>query len=489
MNALSGRSAALCPPAGAERCVGPSPLVSWDESGHVACFVVLGAGGLAALTGDWLAGAGVLLLWLAVRLLRSREGPPVLAYAFGFQWLQVMSGVIYSGLFGRELRHSAPCDCRPMVLLGLVSLLALLLGLAVGRRWAAGWRVQGQRPSSAFRLGSLLFAYVASVVAAQAILTVGWSYPRFSQAAVALSQVRYLFLYLVLRRLFLERRRATSFVVILVCESIFGFASYFAGFREAIMLALLAAVEGFDRRRPAHWRRVATLGIALCACGLVWTGVKNAYRAEWKEARFEESRLARLRRITDLSWQWIAGPGPEKIRTVDALVDRVWAVYYPALALERVPESVPHENGALAWDAVRNVLMPRLFFPDKPPMVSDSMKVRKYSGVAVAGPDQGVSIAFGYVAESYVDFGIPGMFVPIFLWGVVMGFAYEFLLNAIVHRELAVAFVTLAFWLSLFLFERSWVGLLGRAGMVFLVLGGMTILLDRFVFSDRRDTW
>ncbi|MGE5192427.1 MAG: hypothetical protein ACM3U2_07975 [Deltaproteobacteria bacterium] len=484
-----GRDAALRDPAGLEKESRPSLPLGRDRSGQVAVLVMLGAGGLGALAGDWLAGAGILLLWLAVRLLRSREGPPVLVYAFAFQWLQVVAGVVYCGIFNRQLRPSLQCDYRPMVLLGLVSLLVLLFGLAAGRRWAQGRRVARERPLFAFGLGSLLLAYVASVVAAQVVLTLGWSYARFAQAAVALSQIRYLFLYLVLRRLFVERHDAFSFVVIAVFEIAFGFTSYFAGFREAIMLALLAAVERFDPRRPAHWRWVAAIGIVLGACGLVWTGVKGQYRAEWKNAQFGESRLARLSRIIDLSRQWIAGPYAEKVRTVDALVDRVWSVYYPALALKRVPESVPHESGALEWDAVRHVLTPRFFFPDKPAMVSDSVKVRKYSGVAVAGPDQGVSIAFGYVAESYVDFGIPGMFVPIFLWGVAMGFGYEFFLNAILHRELAIAFVATTFWLSLFLFERSWVGLLGRAGMVFIILGGTTFLLDRFILSHRTERW
>ena len=172
-----------------------------------------------------------------------------------------------------------------------------------------------------------------------------------------------------------------------------------------------------------------------------------------------------------------------KIETMDSLVDRLWMVYYPTLAIERVPDQVPHEDGALMWQAMNHILKPRLFFPDKPAMQSDSVTVRKYSGVAVAGRAQGVSIGFGYVWESYVDYGVPGMFLPILIWGAIMGYAYEFFLRTIYHRDLAIAFVTITFWASLYLFERSWLALLGRAGMVFIIMGSVTIWLDRFLIG------
>lgn len=64
------------------------------------------------------------------------------------------------------------------------------------------------------------------------------------------------------------------------------------------------------------------------------------------------------------------------------------------------------------------VVTPRILFPDKGALLSDSEMVRTYSGVFVAGAEQGTSIAFGYAAEAYLDFGLPSMFVPSFLFGV-----------------------------------------------------------------------
>ena len=97
----------------------------------------------------------------------------------------------------------------------------------------------------------------------------------------------------------------------------------------------------------------------------------------------------------------------------------------------------------------------------------------------VAGTQEGTSIAFGYAIESYVDFGVPLMFLPIFFYGVLLGAAYQLLLRAVRHRELAVALVTVVFWLSLYLFERSWVKHLGFTVTLIAYLGGATILADR----------
>jgi hypothetical protein len=53
--------------------------------------------------GHWLAGLSVAVLLLIWRLLRSEEGPSVLALALTTQWLQVTGGLFYHGLTGRPL--------------------------------------------------------------------------------------------------------------------------------------------------------------------------------------------------------------------------------------------------------------------------------------------------------------------------------------------------------------------------------------------------
>ena len=73
------------------------------------------------------------------------------------------------------------------------------------------------------------------------------------------------------------------------------------------------------------------------------------------------------------------------------------------------------------------------------------------------------------------------MFVPVFFLGIFMGLAYRFFLQAIHNRELAVGFVATVFWLCLYLFERSWVKMLGFSGTLMIYAGLATVMVDRYL--------
>jgi hypothetical protein len=223
---------------------------------------------------------------------------------------------------------------------------------------------------------------------------------------------------------------------------------------------------------------MAALSAVMMAFGIVWMGIRTSYRAE-VGASLSQSRAQRLERVGALSSEWFVSELDSMTEDVDELVERLWAIYYPALAVSRVPDVLPHENGEIMWAALTHLFTPRILFPEKGALPSDSEMVRKYSGIPVAGAEENTSIAFGYAAESYVDFGIPLMFLPALLFGVVMGVIYRVIFRVIRHRELVVGFACVFFWISLYLFERSWVKTLGTAGTLLIYLGGLVWMLDR----------
>ena len=73
------------------------------------------------------------------------------------------------------------------------------------------------------------------------------------------------------------------------------------------------------------------------------------------------------------------------------------------------------------------------------------------------------------------------MFLPVFAFGLFIGAAYALFRVLIWHRELFVAFATVAFWLSVYLFERSWATMLGSTMSLMIYLGPPVVLLDRFL--------
>jgi hypothetical protein len=122
-------------------------------------------------------------------------------------------------------------------------------------------------------------------------------------------------------------------------------------------------------------------------------------------------------------------------RGMQDLAERIAYVDYFAAALRYVPDFRPHEEGALLGKALLHVLMPRLLFPDKPPTPRDTDITAKYTGLSFVGAGLWTSISMGYMADSYVDFGAFGMFVPIFGLGLLMGWIYRVLLR---YRQLPV---------------------------------------------------
>lgn len=442
---------------------------------------------MSFLAEDWIAGLAIFVIWAIWHFLRAKEGPPVLAIALTFQWVQVTAGIFYYGLTGRRLLPMDYSDYRPMVLIGLGCVVSLLVGLRLGLFLGGKIRKPDEikyRPQEAISERLLPSYYLAAIVLSGSAEVFAWTVPQLTQAILALTYIRFALLFLIFRRLVRPKLKLNWIALILLGEILLGATGFFAGFREAFIMAALALLEGFDQKKLRHWVAISTLAFFILLTGLMWTDVKGAYRKEFlTNDEFSESQMLRMEYITSASRQWFTKDSEELAGDLDNMVDRLWAIYYPALAVSSVPSRLPYENGAILSNAMWHVITPRLFFPEKAELESDSEMVRKYTGEWVAGEEQGTSIAFGYAAESYIDFGVPLMFIPVIIYGMICGLIYSWFLNVIQHRELAVSLVTVIFWLSLYLFERAWGFTLGLAGTLIIYLGGVALLLDRFLVA------
>jgi hypothetical protein len=339
---------------------------------------------------------------------------------------------------------------------------------------------------------TLVWAYLIATAGSGTLTKLAWDIPQLTQPLLVLSLLRYSVFYLLVRRFVFPHFRWRLVAVLLAFEVLVGFSGYFAGFREAEVLVFVAILEILQPRRVRHWLALATV-LALAGCtAILWMSIRTEVRAAiHTDETIAESQAARLRFAEGVSSKQAGVFSKGFWPACDHLVGRLWTIPLPARALNRVPSLLPYEHGAILERALVHIATPRILFPDKESLSSDSEEVRKYAGVWVAGPEQNTSIAFGYAAESYVDFGIPGMFVPVLGFGIVMGAAYIFFLRTIQNHELATAFVVTTFWMSLYLFERSWVKTLGLAGTMMIYAGLATILVDRYLQSpaNRRRLW
>ena len=123
------------------------------------------------------------------------------------------------------------------------------------------------------------------------------------------------------------------------------------------------------------------------------------------------------------------------------LLKRLSYTEYFGVVLDRVPAVLPHEGGALWWDAIRRPFMPRLFFPEKT-IIDDTERTIRYVGLNRATMGFGTSMSIGYIAESYIDFGTFGMMVPIFGLGLLLGGFYRWIVGSDPSRLLGMALAT-----------------------------------------------
>jgi len=436
------------------------------------------------LFGDWIAGLSFAVLALAWLMLPAEEGPPVIALAATMQWVSVMIGYFYHAVTGRELEATLRSDYRSMVVLGLGCVLAMIVGLWGGRKLIQRLPPKpGVRPSHALTFKTLVLVYVIYTAALGSVTLFAYDFGGLAMAVLALTYLRLGLLYLLFRR-FVARNQWYLVGAVLVVEVVMGITGFYAGFREPLIMAALAFLEVFDKRNLRHWAAMGVLGVAMASLGIVWVGVRVPYRQRYEaDVKFQNNRSARIDALQEAINQWMNQSREDLLNDVDSFIERMWTVYYPALVLDRVPGVLPHTNGELMLNTLKYTFEPRLFFPDKPQIQSDSEMVRKYSGVMVAGEENNTDIAFGYAAESYVDYGVPGMFVPSLVWALFIGIACALVFREYHHRDMAISVVTVIGWFSLYLFERSWTKTIGFGGSLLIYAGGLCYVLDRLWYE------
>jgi hypothetical protein len=433
-------------------------------------------------TGDWLVGMSLVTLMICVRLAYTDDGLFVLPIALAFHWMEGSLGLMYLRVTGREVPAVYDSDWRPMVMVSLGCCLALAAGIRLGLRVRQAPDPNAPRPGFAFSYGLLVTVYVITVFFEGTLATIAPEFPSIRQILATFDSARLGVLFLILRRLCAPPPRFALLGLVVAIEIVLGLTGFFAGFREPIVLAVLALLEIFDRRNARHWFALTVATVSIVALGVIWMGIRGQYRTEYVQVdQFAGSRSSRVTRVQDLTSAFVGNDLDSLLHTTDSLVERMWPVYYPALAMARVPSVLPHTDGAILGAALVHIVTPRVFFPNKGELPSDSDEVRKYSNVAVAGRETNTSIAFGYSAEAYIDFGIPWMFLPVFAFGIFVGGCYAVFRSLIWHRELFVSFATVSFWISLYLFERSWATMLGVTVGFMVYLGGPMVLLDRFL--------
>lgn len=399
---------------------------------------------------------------LPILLWRTGE-PPVLLFCCGLQWLAITTVLHYANFARANLGVAfGGNELQMAVGLGLVGLVALALGARIGMgRGSVAVNERAEHEALRISVPATFLAYVASFGLSSVCKIISDHIPQAAQALVAIVTIKWTLLFLVCIGVIQQRRHYAFLWGAVGIEFFTGLLGYFSSFKNGFFLLIIVMLAS---RHLWNVRRVL-LGVTVCiflvASSIVWSAIKEDYRDFLNQGSKTQEVLVPVPERIDKLQELLGGLSDEGFfRGVDALISRVGYVTYFALTIGNVPDHLPYEKGRLWFDAVKHVFMPRVLFPGKG-IIDDSARTTYYTGVLVAGMEQGASISIGYMGESYIDFGPFGMFAPIFLLGLLYGYIYRLFVKYARYKVIGFAAATSVLLFSAYNFETSNVKILG----------------------------
>ena len=395
------------------------------------CYLLFGLGDNALL-----ALVAIVVLLLGCALLWRPGETPILPFIFVYQWLQASLGLFYANWRGLNIDQLFIFGGNTQ--LAVVLCLAGLFSLAAGMRLGAGRSFSGEvelarrtaqeQPQSRF-----ILLYVAALVIATVAQSFALVLPGLSQPLVALADFKWAAFFILTFATFVRRDSSRIlWCAAFLIELAMSFGGYYSSFKFVFLFTLTALVAAHIRLTVRKTLVLAFFGTVLITFGLVWTAVKVEYRSFVSGGQVSQAVVVDYSQSVEKIIDLVSTLDDKKMdKAATDLIERITYVDYFAAVLTYVPSIVPHEDGALWLDAIIRPFMPRLFFPEKE-IIDDSTLTNKYIGFHVAGMEQATTITIGYMGESYIDFGMFGMMVPIFALGLLLGLIYRWLM---LHRN------------------------------------------------------
>ncbi len=380
-------------------------------------FVVLAAG--ASLV------AIIALLWTGNDL-------PILFFPVAYQWSEVSVKPITSAITSTPLNEFSQfgSNLEAGAIFGLVGVLALAIGLKIGAGRPRGDLVGAVRKEVMrmphrrillIGLGAIIIGHVLNTLS-------GYAGPA-RQIFLAFAHVKLAGIFVLAYWCFVRRKGYGILLAVLGFEIVTGMVGYFANFRGPVLMVFLAALAARPRLQPMDIVLGGLVGVVIISTAVFWTVVKTDYRNFVNAGTGEQVVVQPLnQRLNHLANEASAFSAEKYAEGFRALMFRHSYIDYLSRTLEYVPAAVPHENGARLTQSVTHILMPRIFFPNKPALIGDSEITARYTGLPTYR-HRGTSISLGYLTELYVDFGRIGAWAAVLGLGMAFGYLYRILMR------------------------------------------------------------
>jgi len=449
-----------------------------------AAWLLLGMCAVAGMTtvNPWLTVFALLSLGVAQAIVWRSDSTRLFAYILGYHWLQASVDLLRANFSHVDLDAfyvrggNAELATALALLATVVLAIGVRLGLGASRSLPFG---QPDDPARLVSSRGWFFVYICAAVIAVVATIAGGLIPSLRFPLSVVAHMKFAALWILAYATFSDSRQMKGYFYLAIAfEVLTSFGGFFASFTTPLVVSILAISSAKAKLTFRQLSAVFLSALTLVSMVIIWTAVKEDYR---KFASGDSQRqvvvVTYRDTVQELTRLISALDRADIVDAMEKLIARISYTEFFGLTLDYVPAVTDHEWGAIWGDALLRPLMPRFLFPDKV-VYDDSSRTRLYTGASIAGADEGTSISIGYIAESYVDFGLPWMFVPIALLGLFMGRICRALSQNGRNGSLVGHAVSFAALLPMALTEtsitRSFGGLIGAA------MGALVIL--RYVF-------
>lgn len=421
----------------------------------------------------------ILFVPFAAKLLWRKNEPPILFFGLIMQWSQVCLKIFYADYLYKDFSDLFTYyqNIGQSYYYSLTSLYVICIGIfAVIHKLPQLERDAFKKQLEHYDFKKIVTLYVAAIFFTPLLIIFSHTIPSLQQFFIKIQDLKWAIFFFFFTYYFVFDKNKKLFYGILVGEIIFSLTGYFSSFKDFFVIAIILYVFVKRTYTYVNYALFGLLILLLFNLAIVWQYVKPEYRNYLSGG--ENAQIVTVSKTDALGKLYDLTSNAENLKYEDGitnLLDRLTYIDIFSASISYVPLNRPHEHGRLWLDAIKRVLMPRILFPEKT-AINDSEKTITYTGVGFAGASSGTSISLGYVTESYVDFGFPGMLIPLLLWGMVIGLSYKFILLKSYNKIWGFAFLV-PFIFQINLFEMALDKLVGSFFAFFLIY----IFLNKFV--------
>lgn len=187
---------------------------------------------------------------------------------------------------------------------------------------------------------------------------------------------------------------------------------------NGVSILVLAAIGYTTARRKLPW---VPMLVCLPLVAILHSGKSEMRKHYWND----EARMPPAAELPAFFSQWIELGLEKKPDEADSsltarLAERASLFQMVCLAVDQVPSLRPHLNGESYIDIPAQVV-PRFLWANKPSSLMSNVRLAIYFGLIDPDNPYSTSIAFGVIAEAYVNFGIWGVLAL----GMIAGWAFK----------------------------------------------------------------